>query len=112
MRKLVLTLLILSLTTGTSFADAPDLTFSDFIPIVQAPSEKREELRIVKSPDAVTSETCEVEVDGKKSQYLSLRGKTSSLCKKVCFDEINSLQILRRIVFIHRKLYRLRIKVA
>lgn len=76
MRKLVLTVLILTLTAGTSQADTPDLTFSDFIPIVQAPSDKRDELRTVKSPDAVTSETREVEVDGKKSQYLSLRGKT------------------------------------
>ena len=76
MRKLVLTVLILTITAGTSQADTPDLTFSDFIPIVQAPSDKREELRTVKSPDAVTSETREVEVDGKKSQYLSLRAKT------------------------------------
>ena len=30
-----------------------------------------------------------------------------SLCRKVCFDETNTLQILEKIVPIHRKLYRL-----
>ena len=32
---------------------------------------------------------------------------TGSLCRKVCFDETNTLQILEKIVPIHRKLYRL-----
>lgn len=78
MRKILLSVLVLTITAGTSLADAPDLTFSDFIPIVQAPSDKREELRTVKSPDAVISETREVEVNGKKSQYPIAERKNAS----------------------------------
>lgn len=53
MRKILLSVLVLSLITGTSFA-APDLTFDDFMPIVQAPSAQRDELREVKDPEAIS----------------------------------------------------------
>ncbi len=54
MRKILLCVLVLSLIAGASVTSAADLTFDDFMPIVQAPSDKRDELRNVKDPDAVS----------------------------------------------------------
>lgn len=76
MRKLVLTVLVLSLIAGTSWAAAPDLTFGDFMPIVQAPSDQRDALREVKDSDAVTTETREVTVNGETVTLATIRGKT------------------------------------
>lgn len=54
MRKFLLLVLVLSLIAGISVTLAADLTFDDFMPIVQAPSDKRDELREVKDPEAVS----------------------------------------------------------
>ena len=76
MRKLVLTVLVLSLIAGTSWAAAPDLTFGDFMPIVQAPSDQRDALREVKDSDAVTTETREITVNGETVTLATIKGKT------------------------------------
>ncbi len=54
MRKILLCAIVLSIIAGASVTSAADLTFDDFMPIVQAPSDKRDELRNVKDPDAVS----------------------------------------------------------
>ena len=76
MRKLVLISLVLSFTAGSSLAAAPDLTFDDFMPIVQAPSDQREPLREVKDTGAVKSETREVKVNGESVTLATVRAKT------------------------------------
>ena len=76
MRKLVLMLLVISFTACSSWAATPDLTFDDFMPIVQAPSDQREALREVKDTGAVKSETREVKVNGESVTLATVRANT------------------------------------
>ena len=76
MRKILLSVLVLIFTAGSSLAAAPDLTFDDFMPIVQAPSDQREPLREVKDTGAVKSETREVKVNGESVTLATVRAKT------------------------------------
>lgn len=68
--KKTLSALALLLFASSSAIAAPHLTADQFIPVVQAPEEQREELRTVKAPEAIKQEN----LPG--SQVQTLRAKT------------------------------------